>query len=56
LLLGIIEGTAAFFFGAKFYEFLKQHNGGKAHFPYEKVVIPVATIILFTAIFYFIIQ
>jgi hypothetical protein len=54
LLLGIIEGTAAFFFAVKFYEFLKQRNEGRAHFPYEKVVFPVAAILILTTIFYFI--
>ncbi len=54
LLLGIIEGTAAFFFGVKLYEFLKQRNDGRAHFPYEKVAIPVGTMIVFTVIFYLI--
>lgn len=54
LLLGVIEGSAAFFFGAKFYEFLKQRNDGKAHFPYEKIAFPVGTMIIFTIIFYLI--
>lgn len=54
LLLGIIEGSAAFFFAAKLYEFAKQHNDGHAHFPYEKVAIPVLTMAIFTVIFYLI--
>jgi len=54
LLLGIIEGTAVFFFGAKLYEFLKQRNNNQAHFPYEKVVFPVVTLLIFTIIFYLI--
>jgi hypothetical protein len=54
LLLGIVEGTAVFYFGTRLYEFLKERNGGKAHFPYEKVVFPVASLIIFTIIFYFI--
>jgi hypothetical protein len=52
LLLGIIEGTAAFFFGVKLYEFLKERNGGRAHFPYEKVVLPVGMLFIFTILFY----
>lgn len=56
LILGIVEGSAAFFFGVKLYEFLKQRNEGHAHFPYEKVVMPVATMIIFTVIFYLIIK
>lgn len=53
LVLGIIEGTFAFYFAAKLYEFLKERNAGRPHFPYEKVVFPVAMLIIFTAIFYF---
>jgi len=53
LAVGIIEGSFAFFFAAKLYEYLKQRNKGKAHFPYEKVALPVATLALLTAIFYF---
>lgn len=52
LLLGIIEGTAVFFFGAKLYEFLKERNGGRAHFPYEKVVLPIGILFAFTILFY----
>jgi hypothetical protein len=52
LLLGIIQGTAVFFLAVKLYEFIKQRNDGKAHFPYEKVVFPVAFLLIFTIIFY----
>ena len=54
LILGIIEGTTGFFFGTKLYEFLKQRNDGHAHFPYEKIVFPVAAIVILTVIFYII--
>ena len=54
LLLGVIEGTAVFYFSVKLYEFLKERNGGKAHFPYEKVAFPVAFLLVFTIIFYFV--
>lgn len=54
LLLGIIEGSAVFFFAVKLYEFLKQRNNGRAHFPYEKIAFPVAFLLISTAIFYFI--
>jgi hypothetical protein len=33
---------------------LKQKNGGKAHFPFEKVVLPVAPLIILSVIFYFV--
>jgi hypothetical protein len=53
LMLGIIEGTAVFFFSAKSYEFLKERNNGQAHFSYEKVVLPVVFLLIFTIFFYF---
>jgi hypothetical protein len=53
LLLGIIEGAAVFYFGSRLYEFLKERNNGRAHFPYEKVALPVASLVIFTFIFYF---
>jgi len=52
LLLGTIEGTAVFFFAVKLYEFLKQRNNNHSHFPYEKIVFPVALLAVFTIIFY----
>jgi hypothetical protein len=53
LLLGIIEGTFVFFFAAKLYELLKEKNNNRAHFPYEKVALPIAFLSVFTMIFYF---
>lgn len=52
LMLGIIEGTAVFFFAAKLYEFLKQRNNSHAHFPFEKVAFPVVFLLIFTIFFY----
>lgn len=52
LLLGVIEGTAVFYFANRSYELLKQRNNGHAHFPYEKVAFPVAFLLIFTIIFY----
>jgi len=53
LLIGIVVGTAAFYFGATLYDYLKEKNGGKAHFPFEKVVMPIAPIVILSIIFYF---
>ncbi len=53
LLIGIIQGTAAFFFAAKLYEFLKEKNNGHAHFPFEKIFLPVVILAFFSLIFYF---
>ncbi|MFA6919405.1 MAG: hypothetical protein WC244_04870 [Patescibacteria group bacterium] len=53
LLLGIILGSILFFGGAMLYSYLKKKNGDKAHFPYQKVVMPIAPLIIFSIIFYF---
>ena len=35
-------GAGILIFGVNFYAWMKAKNGGHAHFPFEKVVIPVA--------------
>ena len=35
------------------YRYLKEKNGGHAHFPFEKVVIPVFSLLIASLIFYF---
>ena len=45
------------FFGAeKFYEYLKNKNGGKPHFSYQKIVMPVVTLLIASGIFYLIVK
>jgi len=53
LLLGIITGSIAFYFGAVWYYYLKQKNNGHAYFPFQKVVVPVSPLIILSIIFYF---
>ena len=53
LLLGIITGSAFFLAAEIFYHFLKNRNGGRAHFPLEKVAMPVGVLIVLSLIFYF---
>jgi len=53
LLLGIVIGSIAFFLGADWYRRIKTRRG-HAHFPFEKVVMPVAPLILLSLFFYFI--
>jgi hypothetical protein len=53
LLMGIITGSVAFYFGASWYYYLKEKNKGRAYFPFQKVVMPVAPLIILTMIFYF---
>lgn len=52
LLLGIVLGSIAFFLGAQWYARIKATRG-HAHFPFEKVVLPVSPLVLLSILFYF---
>jgi len=52
-LVSVAAGTLAALLGAKLYQFLKKKNGGKPHFPYERVVIPVVLVALVSVAFHF---
>jgi hypothetical protein len=54
LILGIAVGTLFFAAGVLIYEILKKKNGGKAHFPYEKIVFPIAPLIIMSVVFYYV--
>jgi len=56
LTIGIIVGSLGFWAGTEWYEFFKKRNGGRAHFPFEKIVIPVTSLALLSIIFYIIIR
>ena len=53
LLLGIVIGSIAFFLGADWYRRIKAKRG-HAHFPFEKVALPVLPLILLSIFFYFV--
>ena len=53
LILGITIGSIAFFGANLTYNDIKKKNGGHAQFPYQKVVLPVATLLVLSLIFYF---
>jgi len=53
LFLGIVVGSAGFWMGAGWYYFLKERNGGRAYFPFQKVVFPVTPLILTSVFFYY---
>jgi len=55
VLLGIILGSIMFFLGSKLHTFLQNKNKGKVYFPYQRVVIPMATLLLTTIILYFVV-
>lgn len=48
-----ICGALVFIFGIHLYEQIKLKNGGHAHFPFEKVVIPVLCVAIISVLFYF---
>lgn len=52
-LLSNIIGAFVFIFGVNFYTWMKERNGGHAHFPFEKVVVPVVMVGLISALFYY---
>ena len=53
LVLGIIFGSILFFFSGIFSFKLKQRNGGKVYFPFQKVIIPLAILFLASGLFYY---
>ncbi|MDO8468787.1 MAG: hypothetical protein Q7S29_03460 [Candidatus Peribacter sp.] len=53
LMLGIVVGSIAFYLGADWYRRIKAKRG-RAHFPFEKVTMPVLPLILLSVFFYFV--
>lgn len=51
ILFGAIVGMIVFILVEKLYEFMKRKNGGHAHFPFERVVLPVVVLALFSWLF-----
>jgi len=54
LILGIIFGSLIFILAAALYQSLKKINNGRAHFPFEKIMIPVVSLGIISLIFYLI--
>jgi len=54
IIFGSFIGAVAFFVGVSWYLKLKEKNGGHAHFPFQKIVMPIFPIIILSAVFYFI--
>lgn len=52
ILLGIGLGSVIFYGMSEFYLYLKKENGGRAHFPFQKVAMPFGTLAFFSLIFY----
>jgi hypothetical protein len=53
LVLGTAAGSAAFYSGAWLYKRLKEKNNGRSYFPFQKVVMPIAPLVILSIIFYF---
>lgn len=53
LTLGIMVGTFTFWTSVEWYAHLKNKNHGRAHFPFEKVVIPNALLLILSLAFFF---
>lgn len=51
LLFSTILGALTFIYVSKFYQWMKARNGGHAHFPFEKVVLPVVALVLLSVYF-----
>ncbi len=51
LLVGTITGALLFILTEKLYDWMKAKNGGHAHFPFEKVVLPIVALVLASVAF-----
>ncbi|MFH1832634.1 MAG: hypothetical protein ABH816_00510 [Candidatus Levyibacteriota bacterium] len=54
LLIGIIFGSIFFFMGGIWYFKMKEKNDGRAHFPFQKALMPVIPLVILSIIFWFI--
>lgn len=52
-LFSVILGAVALILSNHFYQWMKKKNGGHAHFPFEKVAVPVLVLTLFSVYFYY---
>lgn len=50
-LFATICGALVLHYSSEFYQWMKRKNGGHAHFPFEKVFVPVAALVLTSWLF-----
>lgn len=50
-LFSVLLGASALMASNRFYQWMKAKNGGHAHFPFEKVAVPVLTLFLLSVYF-----
>lgn len=55
IIFGSAVGTIVFIFGIWLNEYLKKNNGNKVYFPYQRVVVPFATLAVASIVAYFLI-
>lgn len=51
--LGMALGSVFFYLAGIWYQKIKERNGGHAQFPFQKVVVPISPLVVFSIIFYF---
>lgn len=54
IVFGVIFGSLAFYWGSEINLKLKERNGGKVHFPFQKVALGIAPLIFLSLIFFLI--
>ena len=52
-LFSFLVGALVFAYTSKLYQWMKARNGGHAHFPFEKVVLPVVALLALSTYFYY---
>lgn len=52
-LFSVLVGAAVMILSSDFYQWMKSRNGGHAHFPFEKVFVPVVALLLVSLYFNF---
>ena len=52
-LFSVILGALGLIYSSAFYQWMKKRNGGHAHYPFEKVVVPVLALVLLSVLFYY---
>lgn len=52
-LFSTLVGALVLIYSSAFYQWMKARNGGHAHFPFEKVAVPVVSLAIVSAYFYY---
>lgn len=53
-LVGVVIGSLFFYAGDWAYRIIKEKNGGHAWFPFQKAIMPLIPLAIFSVVFYFI--